>query len=150
MLAACHDVEVVAAPPARCTQDRTEEEEQKPEANYLVAERPTGWHSRCATVCDRDNVQEQMLVPGRRAVGMSRRFALPGVMSLITGVTRSLLVQQCAGYKRLHGFQHASFDKRKCKCCASLSVSTGFLSQEPDAAPWREPKRSAGDVREWR
>ena len=27
-------------------QDRTEEEEQKPEANYLVAERRTGWHSR--------------------------------------------------------------------------------------------------------
>jgi hypothetical protein len=27
-------------------QDRTEEEEQKPEANYLIAERPTGWHSR--------------------------------------------------------------------------------------------------------
>ncbi len=29
-------------------QDRTEEEEQKPDANYLVGERPTGWHSRYA------------------------------------------------------------------------------------------------------
>ncbi len=37
------------ASPARPeAQDRTEEEEQKPDANYLVGERPTGWHSRCA------------------------------------------------------------------------------------------------------
>ena len=36
---------LLGGPPV-CVQDRTEEEEQKPEANYLIAERPTGWHSR--------------------------------------------------------------------------------------------------------